>query len=264
MLPSKPTALITGASLGIGYEMARLFARDGSNLVLVARTENKLTEVAGALQSAHGITVHVLVKDLARPEAPEEIYQKLQYLGVPVDVLVNNAGFGAYGLFAESDPQRDLDMIAVNITALTHLTRLFLPDMLKRKQGGILNVASTAAFQPGPLMAEYYATKAYVLSLTEALANEVAGTGVTASVLCPGPTATEFQSRAGLKESPLFASGVMSAEAVARFGYRRFLKGKTIIIPGLKNRFLLQIERFSPRALTPRIVRAMQESRTTL
>jgi uncharacterized protein len=264
MLLPKPTALITGASLGIGHELAKLFAADGSNLALVARSEDKLSEIGRQLQMKHGIAVHVLAKDLAKPEAPQEIFTELQKAGVSVDVLVNNAGFGSYGFFAESDPVRDLEMIAVNITTLTHLTRLFLPEMLRKKSGGILNVASTAGFQPGPLMAEYYATKAYVISLTEALANELNGSGVTASVLCPGPTATDFQARAGLKDSPLFASGVMTAEAVARYAYRNFLKGKTTIIPGFKNRVLLQIERFAPRALTPRIVRAMQESRTAL
>jgi short-subunit dehydrogenase len=262
MTPPKSTALITGASLGIGLELAKLFAQDGHDLVLVARNQQALDNLARDLHDRYGVAAHGLAADLAQAGAPQMIWDHLQHAGMTVDYLVNNAGFGSWGFFAESDPQRDLDMIAVNITALTHLTRLFLPGMLSRRRGRILNVASTAGFQPGPLMAEYYATKAYVVSLTEALANELTGSGVTASVLCPGPTATEFQARAGLQESKLFASHVMRADEVARYGYRKFLQGQTTIIPGARNRFLLHVERFAPRALVPRIVRAMQESRS--
>src|SRR5277367_149242 len=196
---SPKTALITGASFGIGLELARIFAREGYSLVLVARTADRLRQLASELEKNHGTRSLILAVDLTDPGASAYVLDQTTRADLQVDVLVNNAGFGQYGLFAENDLEECLRQIQLNITTLTHLTRLYLPAMIERKTGGILNVASTAAFQPGPLMAVYFATKAYVLHFSEALANELHGKGVTVSCLCPGPTATEFQERANAK-----------------------------------------------------------------
>ena len=256
----RQTALVTGASSGIGLELAREFAAGGYNLVLVARSEKKLEELAAELRDRHGVGARVIAKDLARPKAPEEIFQEA---GDAVDVLVNNAGFATFGPFAETDLGRELEELQVNVVALTHLTKKFLPGMLTRRRGGILNVASTAAFQPGPLMAVYYATKAYVLSFSEALAEELRGTGVTVSVLCPGPTATEFSARADMQDSGLFKGmlAVADARAVARAGYEGFRAGKRIVIPGLLNKVGAQSIRLTPRGLATRVVKGMQARR---
>src|SRR5215207_6130989 len=185
MSQQKMTALVTGASGGIGEELARLFAADGHDLVLLARSRDKLARLSEELAGKHGVGARVVAADLARPEAPREIFEELKGAGVTVDALVNNAGFGSYGLFAETDAKSELDLLQVNVVALTHLSKLFLPGMIARRRGYLMQVASTAAFQPGPLMAVYYASKAYVLSFSEALANECAGTGVVVSALCP-------------------------------------------------------------------------------
>ena len=254
----KPTALITGPSSGIGLDLAHLFAENGHDVVLVARSEAKLRSLAAELSSKHGVQATVIVADLTRPDAPREIFAAAP----PVDVLVNNAGFGLSGKFAETPMRTELDMIQVNVAALTHLTKLFLPQMLERKRGRILNVASTAAFQPGPLMAVYYATKAYVLSFSEAIAEELRGTGVTVTALCPGPTATGFQKNANMgTEALLKLMKPVSSMEVARAGYRGLMRGQRVVIPGLKNKLGVQSLRFSPRALTTRIVRAHQERR---
>jgi len=255
------TALVTGASGGIGEELARLFAADGHSLVLVARSRDKLSALAEELSDRHNVNARVLPADLARAEAPREIFEELQSDAVTVDALVNNAGIGSYGLFAETDAKTELDLLQINVVALTHLTKLFLPQMIARRRGYVLNVASTAAFQPGPLMAVYYASKAYVLSFSEALANETSGTGVRVSVLCPGPTETGFVAAAGMGESKLFDANVMSARAVAVEGYRGMLSGKTIVIPGLRNRLLASGYRFAPRGLITKVVRGIQERR---
>jgi len=258
----KKTALITGASGGIGFELAKLFAADGYDLVLVARTRETLQKLAEELSARYGVRAEVLPKDLALPGAPEEIHRQLGQSGVAVDILVNNAGFGTFGFFAETPPASTMEMLQVNMTALTHLTRLFVEDMRSKKFGRILNVASTAAFQPGPLMAVYYATKAYVLSFSEALANELRGTGVSVTVLCPGPTHTGFQKRAHMEGSPLTSGGnlpVMDAATVARIGYRGLMKGKTIVIPGFVNRLLVFSVRFGPRSVVTSIARRLQE-----
>jgi short-subunit dehydrogenase len=258
----RQTALITGASGGIGLELARLFAAGGYDLVLVARSTAKLEELAGELRK-HGGAVRVLAKDLARPESPEEVFRELEAAGVAVDVLVNNAGFATYGPFVEIDLGREREELQLNVVTLTHLTKKFLPGMLARRRGGVLNLASTAGFQPGPLMAVYYATKAYVISFSEALAEEMSGTGVTVSVLCPGPTATGFQQRAGMEASKLFSGmlQVADAAAVARAGYEGFRAGKRIVIPGLINKVGVQSIRVSPRALITKMVKRMQERR---
>ena len=192
------TALVTGASSGIGLELARLFAHDGYDLILVARSVEKLDRLGAELSARHGIRARTVGADLGSPDAPGAIAETLKQAAVRIDVLVNNAGYGVHGPFAKTELQTELDLLRVNVVALTHLTKLLLPTMLARRAGRILNVASTAGFQPGPLMAVYSASKAYVLSFSEALAEELAGTGVTVTTLCPGPVLTGFQARAGL------------------------------------------------------------------
>src|SRR5215813_6982885 len=248
----RETALITGASSGIGLDLARLMARD-FDLVLSARNQPTLEQIARELQQQHGNLVHVIPADLARPEAPEEIFSEIKRRGLRVDVLVNNAGFGSYGAFAETDLSTELQMIQVNITAMTHLTKLALPGMRERKRGRIMNVASIAGFLPGPLMAVYYATKAYVVSFSEAIANELKGSGITVTCLCPGPTATEFAARAAMEKSRLFMLGRMRSQDVARAGYRGMLRGKRLVIPGLMNKLVMQSVRFTPRKMVTAI-----------
>lgn len=250
-----PKALITGASGGIGLELARIFARERYDLLLVARNEAKLKEIAAELAAAHGIRADIASKDLAEKDAALELEQQAG----KVDVLVNNAGYGLYGKFANCPVNDDLNMMHLNMDAVVVLTRTFLPGMISAGSGRILNVASTAAFQPGPLMALYYASKAFVLHFSEALANELGGTGVTVTALCPGPTETGFQSRAALEESRLMRMGTMDAKTVAEAGYRGLISGKTIVIPGLKNKLLTQSLRISPRKLVTGIIRQMQE-----
>jgi short-subunit dehydrogenase len=254
------TALITGASGGIGYELAKLFARDHYDLVLVARSSDKLNQVASELQKQFGITVKTVALDLAAPPAPKFLFDQLQREVISVDILVNNAGFGGFGEFASMPEEEILGQIQLNITALSHLTRLFLPPMLARRGGKIMNVASTAAFQPGPLMAVYYATKAYVLSFSEALANEVARSGVVVSCFCPGATDTGFAKRAGTEDSRLFKKiGAMNAETVARDGYRGLMSGRTVVISGVQNWLVAESVRFAPRKLVTAISRWVAE-----
>jgi short-subunit dehydrogenase len=242
------TALITGASGGIGYELAKLFAKDHHNLVLVARSGAKLTQFADELQRRFGISVRTVAVDLASPDSPPLLFDQLQRDGIAVDILVNNAGYGMLGEFAAISTEESLGQIQLNVTALTHLTKLLLGPMVKRGSGKIMNVASTAGFQPGPRMAVYYATKAYVISFSEALANELAGKGVTVTCLCPGPTATGFASRAGNDKSRLFKQiRPMDAKTVALKGYRGLMAGKTLVIPGLRNWLLAESLRVSPR-----------------
>ncbi len=255
----KQTALITGASGGIGLVFAQKLAKEGYDLVLVARSEKTLQTLAEQLRSQHGIRVTVLAKDLSHLEAPNEIYEALQGAGTAVDVLINNAGFASYGLFHELDRAKELEMVQLNITNLVALTHLFVQDMVRRGYGRVLNVASTAAFQPGPLMATYYASKAFVLHFSEAIANELQGTGVTVTALCPGPTASGFQERAAMQESKLVQGGLMSAEAVVEQGYQALLSGKVVEIPGLSNKVGAWSARLVPRQTAVGIVRRMQE-----
>src|SRR5712691_4875572 len=246
-MPDRKTALITGASFGIGQELAGIFAREGYNLVLVARTADKLRQLASELEKAHGTRSLILASDLAAPGAAAYIHDQTTRAEITVDVLVNNAGFGQFGLFAENDLDECLQQIQLNVTTLTHLTRLYLPEMLSRKSGRILNVASTAAFQPGPLMAVYYATKAYVLSFSVAVATEIAGSGVVVSCFCPGATDTGFQKRAGMENSRLFKKiGTMNVETVARDGYRGLMAGRTVVISGVQNWLVAESVRFAP------------------
>jgi uncharacterized protein len=244
------TALITGASAGLGAELARLFARDKRDVILVARRRDKLDALAAELSEEHGIAAHVIACDLGDRGAPERIAAAVRERGLRVDYLVNNAGFGTTGAFAELDLARELSEIQVNVTALVELTRIFLPEMIARKSGRILNLGSTAGFQPGPFMAVYYATKAFVNSFTEALGYELRGTGVTATVSCPGATETEFAKVAGNDSSLLFkASAPMTAAAVAEHAYRAMLRGEPRAVPGLKNKAGIQSLRLAPRSV---------------
>ncbi len=253
------TVLITGASGGIGYELAKLFARDHHNLVLVARSADKLAQVATELQR-HGGTVKTVALDLAAPPAPKFLFDQLQREGMAIDILINNAGFGAFGEFAQMPEDEILGQIDLNLTALTQLTRLFLPPMVQRRSGRIMNVASTAAFQPGPLMAVYYATKAYVLSFSEAIANELRHSGVTVTCFCPGATHTGFAKRAGTENSRLFKHvGAMPAEKVARDGYRAVMEGRTLAISGAHNWIVAQSSRFAPRKMVTAVSRWVAE-----
>lgn len=251
------TVLVTGASSGIGRELARLFAADGSNLVLVARREARLRELAQELTARHRVKAHVLPKDLSRPEAGREIEAELRSAGIELDVLVNNAGFGDLGLFTQIGHDRQMQMVQVNVNAVTELTRRFLPGMIERRRGGVLNVASSAAFQPGPLMSVYYATKAHVLHFSEGLAEELNGSGVTISCLCPGPTATEFGADSHMDGTLAFRLGAMSAQQVAQAGYDGFRAGKVIVIPGLRNKLVAFSVRLGPRALVRKIVKLL-------
>jgi short-subunit dehydrogenase len=244
---NKETVLITGASSGIGLELARCFAADGCRLILLARNTDALEALAGELRQAHKIETLVLTADLSRPEIPERVFKELQGRGIKVDILVNNAGFGANGAFAELPLQRQLEMIQVNITALTNLTGLFLPGMIERRHGGVLNVGSLAGFLPGPGMAVYYATKAFVLSFTEALAEELIGTGVTATALCPGPTTTNFGNISHGHKMRRLNTPKMPAATVASYGHRAFRQGRSLAIPGWQYHFLIFLIRILPR-----------------
>ncbi len=249
------TVLITGASSGIGRELAKCFATDSGRLILVARSEAALDSLAGELRNAHGLAVHVLPGDLARPETPLRLFTELQRAGICVDVLVNNAGFGAHGDFAELPLPHQLAMVQVNVTSLMHLTALLLPGMIARRRGGVLNVASTAAFQPGPGMAVYFATKGCVLSFGEALAEELKGRGITVTTLCPGPTRTNFGKVANFRGGDHLTRHAMSAEVVARYGHCAFRRGRVLAIPGTSNWLLTLLVRVMPRFAVRKIVK---------
>ena len=254
-------ALITGASSGIGLELAKLFARDQCELILVARESARLRQAAAEVGKISGMPPRVIARDLADAASPAAIHDELA--DTPIDTLVNNAGFGLGGAFTETDGQTELDMIQVNVTSLVHLTKLFLPAMVARKSGRILNVASTAAFQPGPLMAVYYASKAFVLSFSEAIAEELVGSGVTVTALCPGPTTSDFQRRAAIENIKLVKNksmGMMSSEEVARIGYRGMMDGKVIVIPGMLNKLGVQSLRLGPRAIIRKAAKKLQEA----
>jgi len=253
--------LITGASSGIGLELAKIFAKNGHNLVLVARSENVLNELKTSLEKDYGIEVIVIVKDLKYYSAPTEIYDEITRQKININILVNNAGFGTYGNFSDTDLEVELEMIQVNITALTHLTKLFLKDMVEYNSGRILNVASTAAFQPGPLMAVYYATKAYVLSFSEAIAEELRNTNIKITTLCPGPTKTNFSSSAQIKDNKLFSGKIPDAKEVAEYAYNALVTEKRVAIHGFKNKILVNSNRFAPRKLVTKTVRKIQEAR---
>lgn len=254
-------ALITGASSGIGLELARKFAQEKYDLALVARNRARLMEIGAEFQKAYAVEVRIAPKDLSHSKAPRELFDELTEAGVKIHTLVNNAGFGGYGEFATSDLQHELEMLQLNIVSLTELTKLFLPQIISAK-GAVMNVASTAAFQPGPLMSVYYASKAYVLSFTEAIAEELAPRGVKVSVLCPGPVPSGFQDRANLHGSPMLQSpAVLSAAEVAQIAYDGLQKGKRVVIAGKLNKVGVQMLRLSPRNVVTRMVKKIQEKK---
>ena len=254
------TALITGASSGIGLELAQLFAEDGHDLVIVARREEMLNKIADQIKTDFGVKVIVIPKDLTEKDAPQEIYDQLADTSTEIGIVVNNAGFGAVGEFTELDHERQMNMLNLNINALVSLTRLFLPDMIERNHGGILNVGSLAGFQPGPYASIYYATKAFVLSFTEGLKEELKGTDIKITCLAPGPTNTEFGEVSGLDKSFLFKFGTMGAREVAKQGYKGFKSGKTIVIPGFTNQLLPFLVRISPRFLVRKITASLNKA----
>lgn len=244
------TVLITGASFGIGYELAKIFAKEKYNLILVARNLEKLNQIKDELQNPD-IQIFTIQKDLSYPNSPKELFDEINKKGLEIDILINNAGFGLLGSFVELDLQTQLDMIQLNITSLVHLTYLVLPQMIAKNSGKIMNVASTAAFQPGPNMAVYYATKAFVLSFSEALYAELKSKGITVTALCPGPTRTEFQKRARMENINLERSKLipyMSAEKVAQIGYDGLMKGKRVVIPGLLNKTGTKLVKIFPKS----------------
>ena len=260
MTHANQTALITGASAGLGYEFAHLFARDKHNLVLVARSGPRLAELADQLRGQHGVAVKTIPLDLGLPHASQTLFEETQRGGIHVDILVNNAGYGISEKFADIPLEESYGQIQLNVMALTLLTRLYLGPMLERRSGRIMNVASTAAFQPGPLMAVYYATKAYVLSFSEAVADELRNTGVTVTCFCPGATLTEFQKRARTENSRLFQQlSPMDAKTVAEMGYRALMEGKTVAIAGLRNWPVAESVRFAPRKVVTAISRWVAE-----
>jgi short-subunit dehydrogenase len=248
------TVLITGASSGIGLELAKCFAADKSNLILVARSTAAMEKLAAELRGQFQIEVQVLTADLAQSESPQKIFDELKGTGLAVDVLVNNAGFGLHGSFAELPLARQLEIIQVNVAALVALTGLFLPGMVQWERGGILNVGSVAGFLPGPNMAVYYASKAFVQSFSEALFEELRGTGVSVTNLCPGPTESNFSQIARGYHTREKSAAKMSAAEAAAAGHRAFRKGRFVNVPGAKNRLLVQLTRILPRAVVRKAV----------
>jgi uncharacterized protein len=254
------TALITGASNGIGLELAKIHASKGGNLVLVARNKSKLDELKTELENQFKISVYTIGKDLSISNAAQEVYDETSQQKIQVDYLINNAGFGDFGMFVETDWNKELQMINLNITTLTQFTKLYLQDMVERKSGRIMNVASTAAFQSGPTMAVYYATKAYVLSFSEAVDNEVSDKGVTVTSLCPGATESGFQAAAAMEESALIKGKKLpTSQEVAAYGYKSMLLGKTVAIHGLMNYIMANAVRFTPRAIVVKLTRKLQD-----
>ena len=256
------TALITGASGGIGYELALIHAKQGDNLVLVARSEEKLNALKVKLEQENGIEVTVLALDLSQPDSAGKVYAFTQEKEIFVDYLVNNAGFGDFGFFHEADWSKTHAMIQLNITILTHLTHLYLQDMVKAKKGKIMNVASTAAFQPGPTMAVYYATKAYVLHFSEAIGNEVKPYGITVTALCPGATESGFQAAAAMENSKLVKDRKLpSSKEVALYAHAAMMRGKAVAIHGFINKMMANAVRFFPRSWTVKIARKVQDAK---
>jgi short-subunit dehydrogenase len=253
------TALITGASSGIGLELARIHARQGDNLVLVARNKNKLDELKSEIEAQYKIRVYVIARDLSVKDAALDVYNEIKKSGLQIDYLVNNAGFGHLGAFAENSWDKEEQMIQLNITALTQFTKLLLPGMIASGNGKIMNVGSVASFMPGPLMAVYYATKAFVLSFSEAVNAEVRGKGVTVTALCPGPTESGFQDVAEMRGIKLVEKFKMpSSRVVAEYGFRAMMKGKPVAIHGALNRLMVASLRISPRSLVVKMVRWIQ------
>lgn len=253
----KHYTLVTGASSGIGYELAKLAAAHGDNLILVARDASGLASIQGKLSTPDN-DVRAIAIDLAKSSAASEVYQYCKKHKITVATLINNAGFGDYGNLLKSDLNKQVAMIDLNVRTLTELTHYFLPDMTKNKAGKIMNIASIAAFLPGPTMSVYYATKHYVLAFSEAIAEELAGTGVTVTTLCPGPTKTNFANTAKANKSRLFTGNISTAEQVAHYGWRAMHRGKRIVIYGFKSKLLILFLRFLPRAWVTKFVKHVQ------
>lgn len=252
--------LITGSSGGIGLDLAHIFAKEGSDLILVARSENKLLEIKSEIEKKHSVKVYVEVADLSTEVGATNLIEKIRAKNFQVDNLINNAGVGVYGDFAtETQWEKEKELLQLNIVALTELTHAFLPAMIKNKKGRVMNVASTAAFQPGPGMATYFASKAYVLHFSEAIAEEHARCGVTITALCPGATDTGFKSQANMGDSKLFKGGVATSDEVAQYGYESLMSGKRVAIHGIKNCVLAQSVRLAPRIVATKIARKLQE-----
>ena len=257
------TALVTGASAGIGVDLAECFAKDGYDLILTARSEGALQEVANRLSAAHGVKAHTVAQDLGAFGGGSAVAAAIAAKGLSVDVVVNNAGYGHAGALTSSDLQTQLGMIDLNVRALVELTYIYWDRMLANKRGGVINVASTAAFQPGPLMANYYASKAYVLSFSEAMWEEARGTGVHVSCLCPGPTVSKFRERAGTGKTRLAnASKVMASAPVAREGYNGFKRNKRVVVTGGNNKFIAGVGKYLPRETLLKMVRNVQSPAT--
>jgi len=257
---NQQTALITGATSGIGYELAKLFAKDGYRLVLVARDQGKLEQIAREFKQNHDVFVKIISADLSKSKAVREVFESIETAKIEIDVLVNNAGFGGYGKFWERELKEELTMIDLNVKALVALTHHFIPGMIQKGSGKILQVASTAGFLSGPLMANYYATKNYVLSFSEALAEELKGTGVTVTTLCPGPTDTNFADRAGADHASIFKGNLLSPAEVAHIGYDSMLEDKGVVIAG-SSKWLIGLSRLVPRTLMTKMVKKFQESK---
>lgn len=245
--------LVTGASTGIGYELSKLFAKDKHNLILVSRNKIKLESVKNELEK-YNIDIKILALDLLKSEDIKNIFNYVEINKLNIDILVNNAGIGTFGDFNDIEWKKDEELIDINIKALTQLTKYFLPKILECKNGGILNVASTAAFCSGPRMAAYYASKAYVLNLTEAIYEEYKDNGIKISCLCPGPVKTSFQGKAGIKKSEAAKKYLMDAEEVAKICYKDFNRGRLIIIPGMKNKLLVIGNKLLPRNISRKII----------
>jgi short-subunit dehydrogenase len=259
---ARPIAIVTGASSGIGRDFAELFARDGHDLILVARRRDALESLARTLTDRYGIACDPFPADLARRLEREHLAARIRSVDQHVAALVNNAGIGTHGYFHETDLERELDIIDVNIGALTHLTKVVLPGMLARRAGRIVNISSVAAFQPGPLMAVYYASKAYVQSFSEALSEETAGTGVTVTAVCPGPTVSEFQTSAGIRpDAPTVGTPLMTSRDVAEIAYRGAASGKRVVVTGIRNKVVVLANRVLSRRRMAALVRRLQERR---
>lgn len=250
------TVLITGASSGIGAALARHMAAQGHDLLLTGRNENRLSNVRNEILAKRNVGVQTFVQDLSEPNAAQNLHDKIKSEKFKIHMLVNNAGFGDHGAFKDADLTKLSNMIQVNITALTELTHLILPEMTSRGSGKIMNVASTAAFMPGPFMAVYFATKAYVLNFSEAIGNEIKAHGITVTTLCPGATATEFQKGAEIDSGSIFKGRLPSPDTVAAFGYNAMMRGKPVAIHGRKNQFMTTLVRFFPRRLVTKLVRS--------
>jgi short-subunit dehydrogenase len=253
----RSTALVTGASSGIGAEFARVLAEHGHNLVLVARRTRELEELARSLEERYRVTATVISADLSAADSPQTVYSEVRKRGIDIDVLVNNAGFNVYGPFIETDRGNEMRMIQVNLVAVVALTKLFARDMVQRGSGRILNLGSTGSFAPAPLDSLYAASKAFVLSFSEAISEELKSTGVTVTVLCPGPTNTEFAARAGMSDTKIFSGRLMTAQQVASIGYRALIRGQTTVVAGLANQLQVWSMRFAPRALVARIGKSL-------